>query len=301
MIIKSRTESKQLKILRCLYKRSILTEKEVSNYLSLEKGFIGEQKFDRWLEGLSEGTLILSDLLLECNNTFFQIDTLIISQTTIYLIEIKNYEGDFMIEKDRWYTVAGAEIKNPLLQLERCEGLLRKLLHVAGYKTPIEAYLIFVNPEFHLYQAPLKSSIIFPTQLTRFIKKLNMIPSKVTIKNTNLAEKLISLHSNNYSFIRLPDYNFENIPKGITCQYCHSYLNKHDTFTLVCNKCNKKETIIVAVLRSVEEFKILFPEKRVTIITIYDWCKIIDSKKTIKRILATNYKQIGHGRSSYYI
>ena len=73
--------------------------RENQNYINLEKGYEGERNFEVLLEHhLSEG-LILNDLLLEKNNTLFQIDSLLISQNSIYLFEVKNYEGDFYIEK----------------------------------------------------------------------------------------------------------------------------------------------------------------------------------------------------------
>nr|WP_246869645.1 nuclease-related domain-containing protein [Priestia megaterium] len=86
MIIKHRQERSEIIILRSLNVRMSLSDKEITNYLSLKKGYEGEQKSDVWLEGLSEDWHIIYDLLLEYNNSKFQIDTLLISQDTIYPI-----------------------------------------------------------------------------------------------------------------------------------------------------------------------------------------------------------------------
>lgn len=169
MNVKSRDESLQLKALRSLTNRMKLSKKEKNDFLNLEKGFKGEQVFDDWLEHLSFEKLVLNDLLLECNNTLFQIDTLLLSPDSIYLFEVKNYQGDFYVEGDRWFASSKIEIKNPLLQLKRTESLFRRFLQVLGNPLPIESYLIFVNPEFHLYEAPLNFPIVYPTQLRRFI------------------------------------------------------------------------------------------------------------------------------------
>lgn len=126
MIIKPRVEFLELQLLRSLNIRMNLTEKETNNYFNLEKGFIGEQKFDEWLETLPDNFLILNDLLLETNNTTFQIDSLVISPDAIYIFEVKNYEGDLIVENENWYTTSGTEIQNPILQLKRCETLLRE-------------------------------------------------------------------------------------------------------------------------------------------------------------------------------
>ncbi|PIB61561.1 nuclease, partial [Pseudomonas sp. 2822-17] len=77
-----------------LNRRMKLDEKEKFRYLNLEKGYEGELKFDALLENLQEERYILNDLLLAVNNSYFQIDSLIISQGIIHLIDIRNFEGD---------------------------------------------------------------------------------------------------------------------------------------------------------------------------------------------------------------
>ncbi|MFC0414338.1 nuclease-related domain-containing protein [Cytobacillus solani] len=215
MVIKPRSESKELKLYRMLNMRMDLSVEEVQYYGSLEKGFEGEIQFDAWLESLpeSENRLILNDLLLECNHTTFQIDSLLLVDETLYVFEVKNYEGDFYIDENgRWLTLSKKEIKNPLLQLERSESLLRQLLQNHGIKTHIEPYVIFINPNFQLYQAPLGQPIIFPTQLKRFSKKLPVKPANR--KGIQIAEKLLSIHLKESPFKRLPKYTYEQLKKG---------------------------------------------------------------------------------------
>ncbi|WP_238458073.1 hypothetical protein [Alkalihalobacterium alkalinitrilicum] len=72
MAIKPREEAVALKIWRYLNGRSILSEKEDQYYLNLERGYKGEQAFDKWLEKRSMDCLVLNDLLLECTIRFFK-------------------------------------------------------------------------------------------------------------------------------------------------------------------------------------------------------------------------------------
>lgn len=302
MVIKPRSESKELKLYRMLNMRMDLSVEEVQYYRSLEKGFEGEIQFDAWLESLpeSENRLILNDLLLECNHTTFQIDSLLLVDETLYVFEVKNYEGDFYIDENgRWLTLSKKEIKNPLLQLERSESLLRQLLQNHGIKTHIEPYVIFINPNFQLYQAPLGQPIIFPTQLKRFSKKLPVKPANR--KGIQIAEKLLSIHLKESPFKRLPKYTYEQLKKGIICQSCHSCELQFQDQILVCTKCSCKEDVRSSIIRSVEEFILLFPDRKVTTNAIFDWCKGIKSKKVIRKILSENFTCIGYGKSSYYV
>ncbi len=155
-VVKPRTVSTELIILRRLNTRMELTQTDKQLYVSLEKGYEGEVKFDLLTDQLQSDVLILRDLLLEVNHTLFQIDTLIISSELIYPCEVKNFEGDFYYESDRLYTKSGSEIKDPLLQLERCESLLRQFLQKAGFTFPLESNVIYVNSRVYSVSSTLK-------------------------------------------------------------------------------------------------------------------------------------------------
>jgi len=301
LIVKPRCISDELKLMRILNARMELEEKDKQNYLNLEKGLEGELKFDALMENLTHERLILNDLLLERNTTKFQIDSLHIAQGTVYHFEVKNYEGDYYIEKDRFYRYSGKEILNPLHQVERSHILLQQLLQNLGNPFQLESYLIFINPSFTLYNAPKDPSIIFPTQLERFLWKMNRIPSSnLSTRHTKLAEQLLGLHQVDDGYNRrVPGYRYENLKKGSTCSSCTSFnllVGKHK---LVCNDCGMQEDINKAVIRIILEYNLLFPNIKISTKSISEWCIEIP-QKTIRRVLAKNFKQVGNNRWIYY-
>lgn len=256
MLRKSRPEPSKLKILGFLNTRMDLSEDEKQNYLYLKKGYEGEIMFDSFTDKLQCECYVLNDLLLKINNTFFQIDTLIIFQNKVNFFEVKNYEGDFFYEKEKLYTKSRFEIKDPILQVKRSESLLRQFLQSHGFHNiPIEGMVVFINPEFTLYQALLNEPIIFPTQLPRYLKKLDMTPSKLNGLHKKLADKLISLHIDESPYTTLPQNDYQQLQKGITCEVCHSFLISVKGNKCVCDQCKHEEEVESAVLRSVGEFK----------------------------------------------
>ncbi|WP_313800185.1 nuclease-related domain-containing protein [Cytobacillus sp.] len=302
MIIKERCRPVELEIMKYLNVRGKLTETEAKNYSVLIKGYEGEIKFDKWVEHLLCDCLILNDLLLEYDHNVFQIDTLLITYETIYLINVKNYEGDFYFESGKWFTLYRSEIKDPLLQLKRSDYLLQQLIRSLGFPHySIEALLVFINPHFHLYQSSMNLPIIFPSQLERFKHKLEKQKAKLNNRHSKIAKLLISLHKPKSIYTHIPDYDYDQLQKGIVCSSCH-FLNLNlNIDKLICKECGAVEAVDLAVLRSVEEFKLLFPEMKVTTHIIHEWCAVIKSKKTIRRILKTNFNPIGYGSSSYYV
>ncbi|MEH7082851.1 nuclease-related domain-containing protein [Neobacillus drentensis] len=299
MSFKPRIESDEIKILRSLNLRMKLASKEKQRYHNLVKGYEGEVMFDALTEKLQCPSYILNDLLLETNNGKCQLDSTVIFQEKINLFEVKNYEGDFYFEGNRFYALPKKEYKNPLLQLQRSESLLRQLLEALGYRIPIESYVVFINPQFTCYQAPLNAPIIYPNQLNRFMSKLNMLSSNLTNRHMKLAEKLASLHLIELPYNRLPPYKYDQLRKGLLCKICYSFLLYVKGCKVICKKCGCEELVDSAVLRGVQEIKLLFPDLKITTILVQEWCSVVDSKKTIRRILKQNYSVEGKKEFSF--
>lgn len=301
MPFKVRTEPKELQIIRVLDARMKLTADEKQHYLNLKKGYEGEVKFDSLTTSLDSQFYVLNDLLLESNNTTFQIDTLLITQEVLIPCEIKNFEGDYFYQNDNFHLChSKKEITNPLHQFIRIETLLRQYLQKHGFPFQIKGNLIFINPTFFLYQAPLNEKIVFHPQLTSYLNGLRKKNPKLNDHHFKLAEHLVKAHITDPPFNRIPDYQFGELRKGIICGVCQSFQLTFQGRSIVCKNCGMLESIEDAVMRSVREFKMLFPDGKITTNDIYEWCRIIHPKKAIGRILKKNCKTVGYGQWTYY-
>ena len=260
MPYRARSEPVVLKILRILNKRMKLSGDEQRYYLNQEKGFEGEVQFDLLTVKLQRDCHILNDLQLESNKSSFQLDSSLIFQETYSIFEVKNFEGEYVYDSEYFKTPSGKDIQNPLDQLKRSKLLLSQLLQSLGSKLTVEAYVIFINPHFTLYKTPADLPFILPTQLNSFMKKLDQKPSRLNQSHKDLADKLISLHQPVPPKIQLPNYRYETVKKGMSCCKCDSFSVTIFGKKLICGKCGREEFVTVAVMRNVEEFKLLFPE-----------------------------------------
>lgn len=237
MPFKSRKEPLELIILRILNTRMILLPKDKKNYLNKEKGFEGELIFDKLTEEYLSKRYILNDLLLEVNGNKFQLDTFTISHEPCYIFDVKNFEGDYYYESGNFYSMNGNDIKNPLEQQKRSVFLLRQLLRELGFNVPVKAYVVFINPQFTLFQAPRDQPIILPSQVIRFLEKLKMTPTKIFSEHKKLADKLVSLHQVESPYPRLPTYSYDQLQKGITSACCLSFSISVEGNQIVCKNC----------------------------------------------------------------
>jgi len=279
--------STQLQTFQYLKGRMAFTPEQNKTHDQLYKGYLGERKFSTILgKRLTSNCIILFGLLLDSKTNLFQMDCFLIYQNDIFLIEIKNFKGDFYIQNDKWYICSSnKEIKNPLNQLERSTYLLPELLSTYGLRYQVNPYLIFVNDEFTLYNAPQHPSIILPTQINRFVQRLNRISSNMDYRHRKLANQLITSHITKSPYEKLPEYQFSELKRGIFCKSCRSKMLELQPGKMHCQQCSYVESIDSALLRNVLEFNFLFPEKIITTSVIQEWCGIQRTSRTIRRIL----------------
>ncbi|WP_342430926.1 hypothetical protein [Neobacillus sp. FSL H8-0543] len=133
------------------------------------------------------------------------------------------------------------------------------------------------------------------------MKKLNNQHSTLSEVHNNLANQLISLHIPKSPYTQIPPYEYDQLKKEMNCKKCRSFSLKVIDYSVICNQCGCIESVSSTVIRSVEELKFLFPERKITTNEIHEWCGIIDSKKRIRRILGKNYKIVGNHQWSYYV
>lgn len=279
-----------------------LSNEQQKMYKRLYRGYLGERKLAAFFKSeLHQDRIEIYDLRLQINNNESQIDCLLILDGVFYLIEVKNFQGDYYYENQRWFIAAtGKEINNPLYQLNRNELLLKEFFVQQKIPLQITPRVIFIHPEFHLYQAPRHAPIIYPNQLKRFTQKLSAFPKPIHSEHNKIANLLRAHHVTNSAYEQFPEYNYHDLKKGVFCYSCRGEMKKYDQRNLICSKCNQKEPIDISAIKSIEAFNLLFPNETITKNTIYIWCGGTLPKRTIQRILINHFQLINNGRSSYY-
>lgn len=282
----------------------LFSDKDLRQLKFDEKGFEGECQFDSLIAQSPASTYLqLQDLLLQWHNSPFQIDTVLFAPQKIYLFDVKNHEGEVYIEGDRWFYFSGKEMKNPLLPQERYESLIRPLLQSLGVNLQIEANVVFVNPEFTLFQANKNLPIILPTQLNSLIRKLGSVSMKsYDPRLIEAARKLELLHDKDspLDMAKIPEYSYEALKKGTPCFKCGELTVRLCGRWLVCDLCGCKEPVTHGVLRDVEEHKLLFPKRFITVGGMIEWSGLDLSNYRMQKILVENLKMAGNGKKTFY-
>ncbi|MGN8646649.1 nuclease-related domain-containing protein [Gracilibacillus sp. HCP3S3_G5_1] len=298
MITKPRRKSHELTTYEILSKRKQLNEEEKQRYQSLAKGFEGEVMFDQHLDKVEGEHIILKDLWIY-HSKYCQIDTILLKNGKIFLFEIKNFNGEYYWQDDKVFMLNQVEIDNPIFQRDRTHSIFRRLLQSLDLKLPLVSYLIFVNPECSIFQAPLDKQIILPTQINRFIKRFSS-PAKITSYEKQASETLKASHIENPPFKQLPVYRYDQLEKGIPCYYCGEMSTHPKKQGIECHLCGQFERGSIAIIRICKEYQLLFPERKITSTAIFDWGGGGISRRRIFRILQQYYVKKGEHRSHYF-
>lgn len=286
-----------------LLRRKTLSLPKEHQYNRRYKGLVGERILATFLKKVNlEKALPLYGLLFEANETEFQIDCLLLTAETIFLLEVKNYIGNYYIDDDKIYSLqTNKEITSPFLQLERCTFLFNKLLEQLKVTIDVRSYIVFVNNNFTLYQAPTHLPIIFPTQINRFVQKINANSTPLTNQTKSLAKLLTSHHQETSAYEQLPSYEIDDLNRGVFCAKCRKKLYRKNKLYFKCKNCDILTHINIVILHATAEYHTLFPTQRITTKQINDWCGNAFSKNTVRNVLRENLQVIPNGRYTHYL
>src|SRR5699024_4031090 len=95
-------------------------------------------------------------------------------------------------------------------------------------------------------------------------------------------------------------YEYNQLKKGIVCENCDGFMRMASTRSLLCSKCGTLELAESVVIRSVSEFNLLFPDDKITVGLIHEWCDGVVSKVIITRILLKQLVLVNKVTYSYY-
>ncbi|WP_194841995.1 nuclease-related domain-containing protein [Gracilibacillus salitolerans] len=257
----------------------MLSSIDQKRYQRLKCGYDGELLFDTFVQAQHTSFYVLHDLQLMFNDRFCQIDSVLLANNTMYIFEVKNYAGEYYFDHDALCMGDQVEIENPINQRNGTESLVRSFLQFHGYDIVVKAYIIFINPQCTVFHTPVDKQLLFYSNLKRFLLKL-ATNSHITQLDTQFSELLQASHNITHSYQQIPNYQCQELQKGVTCQHCGSFSFKITYSQVQCQECQQTEVVQCTILRHIEEFCFLFPFEKLTTKTIYEWC---DGRIAVKR------------------
>ncbi|WP_456272121.1 nuclease-related domain-containing protein [Bacillus sp. AK031] len=256
MIVKERQVPEKIAALEALLERIPAhhekREKIQNELRSRRRGFKGELAFDYYLKLLPDDDYyILNHLRLPYKSTFFQIDSLLISEKLILILEIKNLSGKLHFDHSfRQLTRTFNDIEKgyayPLSQVQRHYFQLNQWLQLKKFpKLPIE-YFVIQSDSSSILSNESKNRVVYQRVIHggAFLEKLSELENRYrdAKMDKKMLEKLLKMlqkdHTPHTSDV-LSQFNIgkEEIRTGVQCQTCSSLPLKRVNGGWFCYQC----------------------------------------------------------------
>ncbi|TMU83607.1 NERD domain-containing protein [Bacillus sp. BHET2] len=262
MIEKERVMPRIILILQALLRR--LPQNHPKQHLISDElgkrmaGYKGETALDYTFSFLDPKThFILHDLRIPFKDSFFQIDTLIITTKFILIIEVKYLAGVAYFDpvfNQLIQTKDGSEIAlpDPTLQIKRQESQLIKWLNKYAFPSiPIYSYVVMSNDRTIIKTSPdnksLNKVVIHRHSLLDKINRLENAGhgiETISIKNIKKLIRTFKRHHQEANPSVLERYNImeKDLLKGVYCEKCNHLPLERRHGTWSCLKCENNNS-----------------------------------------------------------
>lgn len=274
MIVKGRDPSLELyqyeALIRRLSPHHKMMGKIQSDFKRKRSGVKGEKEVEFPLRFLEEQNyLILHNLRIADSNGYFQIDTLIINEKYILILEIKNWYGTIIFGENGQVTRIGDDgieegFPNPIPQAKLQKYRLQKWLYNHRFsKLPIHFFVIISFPSTIIKSAssnyPIPNEVIHNNNLLFNIHELDGVYPLLKIKKNEmikLGKQLCHVHHPTSENI-LKKYNIlgDELNKGIFCSNCFSLPMTKIHGKWLCERC--KHISVNAYIESLKDYQLL--------------------------------------------
>lgn len=261
----------------------------------LQKGYAGEKKLDYHLHQLSDAFIMIPDVTLRWKHRAFQMDSLVISPTSIHIISVKSLEGTItfdlqqrmLIQESRGST---QRYECPITQVERHQAFLMKWFdqHNVGRK-PIYYWIAIAETATQMKVHPPQEEI------PHFIDYVENIPTKIAQmeennKHHHIPNKSITIqqkhmimnHKEDFQTNLLQKYNInlDDLEKGVLCRACYELETVYRHGKIYCKNCG--EIPATDVLQTLREFMLLHKLSTIKNEQVMQWLQINNRHQTLR-------------------
>jgi hypothetical protein len=213
-------------------------QKEIHTQIkSIEAGYFGESYVDHFLNQMDFPKLhaIFKGLHIQIRpGSYLQIDTLIVTQKYIAILEIKNIKGKIHFQQNpkqlvRKINEETTTYKCPEQQILRHYKKLQYVLNKLNIQMPIEKRIIFSFSSTHIVQPPEHVKVLMGCDISNHLDELNELPDAISIATFKRLTKFLTSQSTEF------------IPKPLAEKYPIDWSSL--ITGLICPNCQLKITI----------------------------------------------------------
>ena len=219
---------------------------------SSNAGFGGEERLDHLMKNFDPDYpyLIIQDLSIS-TNTDFQVDTVLLTQSCVILLEVKNISGRlrFTVNPSALHQTKASGIekayKSPLVQVEMIEWNFENLLKRLDFLLPVQAFLVIAYPNQIVLDTPPGSVIWSADEVMIRLHNFNLPHKQISEDEMQqLGQQLLTLASEYNPFPLAPKHGISvsKIANGVFCAICKTTKMDRIKRSWQCPVCKMKSS-----------------------------------------------------------
>lgn len=210
-------------------------------------GYGGEVRLDEALEFFDPpyAHQILQDYSLPTPFKI-QVDTLMLTQSCIFLLEVKNITGKLQFKQNPsalYSVLADGKIKSyksPVTQMNETTMRMRAFLKTLGCPLPVMSIIVIAHPSQIVEDAPHAARILSAGEVNFYLSEMQLPDPILSIEKFRcLGETFLSAHQAYPSFPLAPRFQIERseIETGVFCPRCHLGKMERTKLAWECETC----------------------------------------------------------------
>ncbi|WP_144781737.1 nuclease-related domain-containing protein [Macrococcoides caseolyticum] len=251
-----------------------------ANIRDLEKkelGYIGEVIADELIHAHfgNDSCIYLTDLNYIINYTQVQIDSILITENTLYIFEVKYFNFDLTYDGELYYLANGEVFHSLNNQIEKIKKLICSVFEFKGDKIIVKPF--FTNKDQRIYSRHPDHYLT----IHNYKAFLNSIENP-KFYNQAVAAELVQMRKPN-DFDKPLEIRYHEVEKGAYCPSCYHKLIKQSSRKFQCTYCKATFSSREIIEASFEDLPILFPNIVITTALLYDWFGGLMSERNLRR------------------
>lgn len=287
-----------------------LAKKRNINYPGLDNllnGYYGEDEFAEWLKEYGNPDWLVYRNIWLSKGYQGEIDFVIFTPNKWIMIEVKNYDNFVTLGENQSYIGDYLLDKNPVEQVQRTYGILKRIATENPFKPEVEAVLVFMNTHCKVVRRDqcFGIPIYERTELRNFLQKLNTETQDAYFsqKQFNTVKDLVDKYrgQNPYETINLALCDFSKMSLGLTCGHCQGRELEIKHRFIHCNSCGYFESKSKTLVRMAKEYCLLYQKNEFTRQDIYNYIEGKIRLDGITKILSENFQRCPGRQREYYM
>lgn len=312
MLLKKREVSSKQRVLEMLERRLPKSHAKTTYYQEMlnrtRAGDAGEQRVDQEWQSiyLEQTQYLLHDVVLKDEGgSIHQMDTLLMSQNFIVIVEIKNIVGrvKYMEDNHQFIRITSDDkvdgFRNPFDQVKRHARMLRRLFQMSGHHIPIEYIVVSSNPNMIMTSSLSAQPIIHVSGLAEKVEQLFKQHQQAYLSEKNLreiSEHILKMHTPIQWTL---DILVDELKTGALCSQCHfDHVLRYTHGKWRCSNCQSVDN--QSMLIALHDFRLMLSNN----ITNAQFRKFfdIDSEKAVYYLLKKlKFEEIGENKNRKYV